>query len=79
MSTRWYLTGLLLCHLSALLPLPAVAATQHADPELTLEFLEFLANFGAVDEETFQVIQQHAEQDIENKKQRLRERNHENH
>ena len=55
------ITGLLL----GLLP-PAMAQQPTAREQLpSLELLEFIAEFGALDDETFDVIEYHAQQDIE--------------
>ncbi len=34
-------------------------------PPLSLDFLEFLADFGSVDEDSYEIIKYHAEKDLE--------------
>ncbi len=47
-----------------LTPTWAQEISPQADPP-SLELLEFIAEFGAIDEETFNIIEYHAQQDIE--------------
>jgi hypothetical protein len=35
-------------------------------PPLSLDFLEFLGDFGSVDEDSYEIIKYHAEKDLEN-------------
>jgi hypothetical protein len=37
-------------------------------PPLSLDFLEFLADFGSVDEDSYEIIKYHAEKDLEKSK-----------
>lgn len=43
-------------------------------PSLSLEFLEFLSDFGSVDENSYDIIKYHAEQDLAKKKSSLEHR-----
>jgi hypothetical protein len=43
-------------------------------PSLSLEFLEFLSDFGSVDESSYEIIEYHAEQDLAKTKSKLENR-----
>jgi len=43
-------------------------------PSLSLEFLEFLSDFGAVDESSYEIIEYHAQQDLEKSRSELKNR-----
>ncbi len=65
MFSRTVLAGLLFCCA------PAGAQQKSPPPPAgdeppSLELLEFLADFGAIDEQTWQLLEYHAQRDLEN-------------
>lgn len=47
-------------------------------PPLSLDFLEFLSEFGSVDESSYEIIEYHAEKDLADKKPVIKVREHTN-
>ncbi len=76
MPKTWLYTCLLLAVLNQ-----AQAQQDNGDnkhPELSLEFLEFMSDFGSIDENSFEIIEYHAERDLAQKNAGIDNRGHDN-